>query len=318
MHRSDLLAILYDACQAQGVGLHPDQDVRAVTDAVDAATAECADGSRLPGRGRDRGRRPALRRPPAVYDDQPVCSGFAAYRGTAGVYEVTARSRLDEVVAWIGADLHFVQYPLRAGQIYNQVAVFRSPKYAADPHLADGQWGGPGELDEAFAACCPQVREATGFLWRDRWWPMYDREPLAGGPAAGSRCWATRRTRCCSTWPRAPARPSRTPTRWPAPWPPAPARTWSARRWPSTSKPAPGTPPGCNAPPGPGVTSGTSTASARCCGTSCSAAARPTTTATPTGSTDLSAGENGWKPRRIKRYTRAMVIVVHLLLAWPR
>ena len=45
MHRSDLLAILYDACQAQGVGLHPDQDVRAVTDAVDAATAECADGS---------------------------------------------------------------------------------------------------------------------------------------------------------------------------------------------------------------------------------------------------------------------------------
>ena len=24
------------------------------------------------------------------------------------------------------------------------------------------------------------MREATGFLWRDRWWPMYDREPLAG------------------------------------------------------------------------------------------------------------------------------------------
>ena len=92
---------------------------------------------------------------------------------------MTARSELDEVVAWIGPDLHFVQYPLRAGQIYNQVAVFRSRWYAADPGLADGEWGGPGELDEAFAACCAQVREATGFLWRDRWWPMYDREPLA-------------------------------------------------------------------------------------------------------------------------------------------
>jgi salicylate hydroxylase len=84
------------------------------------------------------------------------------------------------VVAWIGPDLHFVQYPLRAGQIYNQVGVFRSRRYAADPGLADGEWGGPGELDDAFGACCAQVREATGFLWRDRWWPMYDREPLAG------------------------------------------------------------------------------------------------------------------------------------------
>ena len=180
MHRSDLLAILYEACQAAGVELCPDSDVRAVTDGADAATAECADGTRHDGAAviAADGLHSGVRR--LFTDDQPVCSGFAAYRGTAGVHEVTARSRLDEVVAWIGPDLHFVQYPLRAGQIYNQVAVFRSPKYAADPHLADGQWGGPDELDEAFAACCPQVREATGFLWRDRWWPMYDREPLAG------------------------------------------------------------------------------------------------------------------------------------------
>ena len=51
MHRSDLLAILYEACQAAGVGLCPDSDVRAVTDgAADAATAECADGTRYQAR----------------------------------------------------------------------------------------------------------------------------------------------------------------------------------------------------------------------------------------------------------------------------
>ena len=44
------------------------------------------------GRGRDRGRRPALRRPRLFTDDQPVCSGFAAYRGTARIDQVTARS----------------------------------------------------------------------------------------------------------------------------------------------------------------------------------------------------------------------------------
>ena len=179
MHRSDLLAILYEACQAAGVELCPDSDVRAVTDGADAATAECADGTRHDGAAviAADGLHSVVRR--LFTADQPVCSGFAAYRGTARIDQVTARSRLDEVVAWIGPDLHFVQYPLRAGQIYNQVAVFRSPKYAACPGLADGQWGGPDELDEAFQACCPQVREATGFLWRDRWWPMYDREPLA-------------------------------------------------------------------------------------------------------------------------------------------
>jgi 2-polyprenyl-6-methoxyphenol hydroxylase-like FAD-dependent oxidoreductase len=179
MHRSDLLTILYDACRYSGVELCANRDVRAVTDRGDAATAECADGTEYKAAAviAADGLHSGVRR--LFTGDQPVCSGFAAYRGTAGIDEVTARSALDEVVAWIGPDLHFVQYPLRAGQIYNQVAVFRSPEYAADPGLADGQWGGPGELDEAFAACCPQVREATGFLWRDRWWPMYDREPLA-------------------------------------------------------------------------------------------------------------------------------------------
>ena len=179
MHRSDLLAILYDACRAGGVELCPNRDVRVVADRGDAATAECADGSEHAAAAviAADGLHSGVRR--LFSGDQPVCSGFAAYRGTAGIDEVTARSALDEVVAWIGPDLHFVQYPLRAGQIYNQVAVFRSPKYAADPGLADGQWGGPDELDEAFEGCCPQVREATGVLWRDRWWPMYDREPLA-------------------------------------------------------------------------------------------------------------------------------------------
>ena len=179
MHRSDLLAILYDACRAADVGLSPDKDVRAVTDGADAATAECADGTRYQAAAviAADGLHSGVRR--LFTADQPICSGFAAYRGTARIDQVTARSGLDEVVAWIGPDLHFVQYPLRAGQIYNQVAVFRSPKYAACPGLDDGEWGGPAELDEAFGTCCPQVREATGFLWRDRWWPMYDREPLA-------------------------------------------------------------------------------------------------------------------------------------------
>jgi 3-hydroxybenzoate 6-monooxygenase len=167
LHRSDLLAILFDACRTAGVGLLPDKDVRSVADRPDAVSVSCADGTVYRGAAviAADGLHSVLRR--SFTADEPVGSGFAAYRGTAGVEEVTARSSLDEVVAWIGPDLHFVQYPLRAGKTYNQVAVFRSRR-----------GGGPDELDEAFSACCRQVREATGFLWRDRWWPMYDREPM--------------------------------------------------------------------------------------------------------------------------------------------
>ena len=45
MHRSDLLAILYDACRDAGVGLRAGQDVRAVTGDGGVATAECADAT---------------------------------------------------------------------------------------------------------------------------------------------------------------------------------------------------------------------------------------------------------------------------------
>jgi len=112
MHRSDLLAILYDACRDAGVALQAGRDVRAVAGDGGAAIAECADGTSY--------QAPVLVAADGLHSGiraqfsagRPVCSGFAAYRGTASIDEVTARSELDEVVAWIGPGLHFVQYPL--------------------------------------------------------------------------------------------------------------------------------------------------------------------------------------------------------------
>ena len=112
MHRSDLLAILYEACRDAGVGLQAGRDVRAVAGDGGAAIAECADGTsyQAPVLVAADGLHSGVR---ALFSaDRPVCSGFAAYRGTARIDEVTARSELDEVVAWIGPGLHFVQYPL--------------------------------------------------------------------------------------------------------------------------------------------------------------------------------------------------------------
>ena len=75
---------------------------------------------------------------------------------------------------WVGPDMHFVQYPVRRGELYNQVAVFRSPNPSAN--IED--WGGPAELDAAYADVCPQLQIGLQLIDRDKHWMMADRPPL--------------------------------------------------------------------------------------------------------------------------------------------
>jgi 2-polyprenyl-6-methoxyphenol hydroxylase-like FAD-dependent oxidoreductase len=79
-----------------------------------------------------------------------------------------------DVVVYIGPQCHFVQYPLRGGEMFNQVAVFESPKALA----GEEDWGTPDELDDAFAKTCRQVQQGIPMMWRDRWWRMFDRDPI--------------------------------------------------------------------------------------------------------------------------------------------
>jgi 3-hydroxybenzoate 6-monooxygenase len=176
MHRADLLAILYRACAAMpSVELRPNKAVVAVSQ-PDPGTvvAHCADGSHISGDaliGAD-GLHSVVRK--LIVDSEPICSGYVAYRGAVPVEEVASRSASRDVVAFIGPELHFVQYQVRRGELYNQVAVFRSRRYEA----GEADWGAPDELDERFSVACEQVRIALKAINRDMRWPMYDREPL--------------------------------------------------------------------------------------------------------------------------------------------
>lgn len=175
-HRSDLLDILYQACAAMpSVELLPSKAVVAVSEpAPGTVVAHCADGSQIRGDalvGAD-GLHSVVRK--LIVDTEPVCSGYVAYRGAVPVEEVAAPSASRDVVAFIGPELHFVQYPLRRGELYNQVAVFRSRRYDA----GETDWGTPDELDDRFSVACEQIRIALKAVQRDKRWPMYDREPL--------------------------------------------------------------------------------------------------------------------------------------------
>ncbi|MGW4394027.1 FAD-dependent oxidoreductase [Amycolatopsis nivea] len=173
IHRSDLHRLFLDACRAAGVELLTEQ--RIVSYTPDPATAVTDNGTvhTAPVVIAADGLHSVARKHFA--DDQPVSSAYVAYRGTVPIAEVGRPVDLSEVVVYVGPRCHFVHYGLRGGDLLNQVAVFESPKAVAG--LDD--WGTPDELDTAFAATCDEVRAGIPRMWRDKWWRMYDRDPIS-------------------------------------------------------------------------------------------------------------------------------------------
>src|ERR1700729_969020 len=174
LHRNDLLSALLEACVRSGVGLYTDASVTELRDTGAGTVAICADSREFSADlaiGAD-GLHSRVRQ--YFSDDEPANSGFLAYRGAVPIDQVERHADLRDVVAWIGPGLHLVQYPLRSGQMYNQVAVFRSQAYLR----GEQDWGSPAELAAAFAGCCEHVRESLKTLSIVNRWPMIDRLPM--------------------------------------------------------------------------------------------------------------------------------------------
>jgi 3-hydroxybenzoate 6-monooxygenase len=176
MHRSDLLGVLLAACRADArITLETSKDVVAVDDRVETASVACADGSTYEADvliGAD-GLWSTVRKT-LVDDGEPICSEYVAYRGAIPIEQMSSHAGLDNVMLWTGPNMHLVQYPVRRGELYNQVAVFRSDRYRRD----SDDWGTSDELDAHFGAGTPAVRGALTKFRRNRRWPMFDRLPI--------------------------------------------------------------------------------------------------------------------------------------------
>ncbi|HEY6497515.1 MAG TPA: FAD-dependent oxidoreductase [Trebonia sp.] len=182
IHRSDLHGMFLRACQRAGVDLRTSQQVTeyetltaqgsagatgarvrlADGTAQEARLVIAADGLHSAARGQ-------------LVGDEPVNSAYVAYRGAVPMDKVRENNiSPTDVVVYIGPRCHFVQYPLRGGEMFNQVAVFESARAKA----GEEDWGTPDELDAAFAHTTGNVRKGLPLMWRDRWWRMFDRDPI--------------------------------------------------------------------------------------------------------------------------------------------
>ena len=175
LHRSDLHRVLFEACEKNPlISLINDQVIETVEETPAGVTVTNQRGEQFTGKaviGAD-----GLWSKTRKYfsDDQPICSQYVAYRGTIPISEISSGANMDDVIMWIGPNLHVVQYPVRRGELYNQVVVFKSLNYKEESN----DWGTPEEMDRVFEGCHPLVENALSFIQRQIRWPMYDREPI--------------------------------------------------------------------------------------------------------------------------------------------
>ena len=175
IHRSDLHGIFLRACRRAGVELLTDQVAVDFQNSDRGARVTFEDGH-VEEAGvviAADGLHSVARK--LLVDDQPVNSAYVAYRGAMPIEQVRDNDISEtDVVLYVGPQCHFVQYPLRGGAMFNQVAVFESPKALA----GEDDWGTPDELDAAFEGTCSQVQQGLPLMWRDKWWRMFDRDPI--------------------------------------------------------------------------------------------------------------------------------------------
>jgi 2-polyprenyl-6-methoxyphenol hydroxylase-like FAD-dependent oxidoreductase len=88
--------------------------------------------------------------------------------------EVPEGVRRNQVVLWAGPSLHIVHYPLRDTGIFNIVAVFKTPNFAArlEPEAYKQ------EILTTYRNTHPAMRGLIALMDLSRRWPIADRKPV--------------------------------------------------------------------------------------------------------------------------------------------
>jgi salicylate hydroxylase len=175
IHRMDLHRALLDACmRVPTIDLKPSTTVRGFED-HDGHVRALTDRGRIEGAaiiGAD-GLRSRIREQ-LFADGEPRPIGYVAHRTVLPMAQAPAQVRREDVCLWAGPGFHIVHYPLRRGELFNIVAVFRTPTYADKLDLP----AYVAEIKRSYQTAHPVMKTLLGLMDFERRWVIADRDPI--------------------------------------------------------------------------------------------------------------------------------------------
>jgi salicylate hydroxylase len=176
IHRVDLHNVLLEACTREPlITLVPDAMVTRFADRGDGVTVTTEKGDTFHGAaliGAD-GIRSRIRAQ-VFADGDPLPNGFMGFRTIVPMRDVVADVERDIVALWGGPGFHIVHYPLRHGELFNIVAVFRRSAEAERGDVAAYR----AELEQAYRNAHPGMKALLAMLDLGRRQAIGDRDPI--------------------------------------------------------------------------------------------------------------------------------------------
>ena len=176
IHRIELHRILLDACKTlANVELLPLTGAAAYETLGDCVRVRTDDSRTIKGAaliGAD-GLRSTMRAQ-MLNEGEPRIVGYVAHRTIVPMSEMRADVHRNEVVLWSGPGFHIVHYPLRAGTLFNIVAVFRTSTYAEKGDAKSYR----AEINRTYSNSHPAMKALLAMMDLERRWVISDRDPI--------------------------------------------------------------------------------------------------------------------------------------------
>ena len=183
VHRADLHALLALAAAAEDrVTVHLDTTIDRYEQHGTGITATTVGGDQHPGDvlvGAD-GLHSRVRQQ-LLNDGVPQPTAHRAYRALIAQSNLPAALRSTCVTAWLGPQMHIVQYPVRGGEWLNVVAFIASNALSSAATMDDwDQAASTNTLQAAMSEACQPLGDLIHAIDIWRAWPVCHRAPMQG------------------------------------------------------------------------------------------------------------------------------------------
>ncbi len=189
LHRADLQALLFNALgQYHDAKWHLNRAVTAFSQTPQSVTVQIEGGTDVEGRNVEGDVLVASDglwscvRQQLLGDGPPRATGHLAYRGLVLQQDLPENLRSQNVTAWLGPNLHVVQYPVRGGEWLNVVAIVQgslADDFENWEHKPDGT-ANAAALLKTTAGSCSALQNLLAAVHDWRLWALHDRPPMQG------------------------------------------------------------------------------------------------------------------------------------------